>query len=106
MMNKIYTVDEIKSIVIPIAKRHGIAKVFLFGSYARGAANDNSDIDLCIETPDVRGMFALGSLYADLEDALNKNLDLVTENSLRYNEDARFVDNLRRDRILIYEQLQ
>ena len=36
MSNRIYTIDEIKAIVEPIAKSYGVKRVFLFGSYARG----------------------------------------------------------------------
>lgn len=34
MSDKIYTLDEIKAIAYPIAKRYGIAALYLFGSYA------------------------------------------------------------------------
>ena len=100
----IYTINELRSIVAPIAKQHNVRSVYLFGSYARGSATSVSDIDLCVDAPALRGMFALGSLYADLEDALRKKLDLVTIGSLKYNSDSRFVENLRKDQVLLYEQ--
>ena len=46
----IYAVDEIARIVRPIAQRYGLRAVYLFGSYARGAATEDSDIDLMIDT--------------------------------------------------------
>ena len=46
----IYAVDEIARIVRPIAQRYGLRAVYLFGSYARGAATEDSDIDLLIDT--------------------------------------------------------
>ena len=100
----IYTINELRSIVAPIAKQHNVRSVYLFGSYARGSATSVSDIDLCVDAPALRGMFALGSLYADLEDALRKKLDLITIGSLKYNSDSRFVENLRKDQVLLYEQ--
>lgn len=103
-MNKsIYTLDEIKNIIAPIAARYGVDKVYLFGSYARGDADEGSDIDLCIDAVALKGLFALGGLYADLEDALGKELDLVTIKSLKYNNDNVFKDNLEKERVLIYE---
>ena len=45
----IYAVDEIARIVRPIAQRYGLRAVYLFGSYARGAATEDSDIDLLID---------------------------------------------------------
>ena len=49
MTRKVYTINEIKGIVAPIAKKHGVNKVYLFGSYARGEATPSSDVDLCVE---------------------------------------------------------
>lgn len=40
-----YTTNEIKNKTTPIAKAYGIGRMSLFGSYARGEANDNSDVD-------------------------------------------------------------
>ena len=34
MQTQVYSIDEIREIVAPIAKQHGVDKVFLFGSYA------------------------------------------------------------------------
>ena len=68
----------------------------LFGSYARGDATPASDVDLCVDAPKLRGLFALGGLYADLEDALKKSIDVVTTGSLKYNKDEAFLENLRK----------
>ena len=45
MSNKVYTIDEIKSTIRPIAESYGVERIFLFGSYARGEATPTSDID-------------------------------------------------------------
>ena len=103
MTNKVYSVDEIRSIVTPIAVEYGLSRVFLFGSYARGSVNGASDIDICVDAANLKGMFALGGLYADLADAFDKNLDLITERSLDYSDDRSFVDNLRKEQVLLYE---
>ena len=100
----VYTISELRSIIAPIAKQHNVQSIYLFGSYARGSADGESDVDLFVDAPSLRGMFALGSLYADLEDALRKKLDLITLGSLKYNTDDRFIENLRKDQVLLYEQ--
>lgn len=105
MNTSVYTIDEIQAIVSRVAAKHGLNKVYLFGSYARGSANDNSDIDLCIDASNLKGLFALGSVYSDLEEALGKNLDLITLKSLSYNNDKNFVNNLRKESLLIYEYI-
>ena len=103
MSDHVYSIDEIRDIITPIAKLHGVDKVFLFGSYARGDATASSDVDLCVDAPALRGLFALGGLYADLEDALSKRIDVVTTGSLKHNKDETFLENLRKDRVLLYE---
>ena len=103
MSDNTYTLEQIKEIIAPIAERHGVDRVYLFGSYARGEATPQSDIDLCIDAAAIRGMFAMGGLYADLEEALHKRLDIVTVRSLKYNTDEQFLNNMQRDRVMIYE---
>ncbi len=44
-----YTIKEIQNKTAPIAESYGIKKMSLFGSYARGEATDDSDIDLFID---------------------------------------------------------
>ena len=102
MTDKIYTLDEIREIVAPIAKEHNVDRVYLFGSYARHEATADSDVDLCVDAPALHGLFALGGLYADLHDGLDKELDMITENSLKWNRDEEFKMNLNKDRVLIY----
>ena len=103
MCETVYTIDEIKRVVAPVARRHVVDRVYLFGSYTRGAATPYSDIDLCVDAAALRGLFALAGLRVDLEEALNKELDLITVNSLKYNKDIQFLENLRKDQALIYE---
>lgn len=103
MNDKIYTIEEIQKIVSPIAANHGVERVFLFGSYARGEASADSDLDFRIDAPAIKTLFQMGALYADLEDAFNKNLDLVATSSLKYNKDKLFLQNMRKDEKIIYD---
>ncbi|MEG2639172.1 MAG: nucleotidyltransferase domain-containing protein, partial [Clostridiales bacterium] len=93
----------------PIAKKHGVSKVYIFGSYARGEANENSDIDLRINGERIHDLFEFGSLYSDLEEALNKQLDIVTTQALLENQNntlhKRFFDRIQKDEQLLYEEL-
>ncbi len=99
MNSKVYTIDEIKTIVAPIAKAYGVARIFLFGSYARGEATPASDLDFRVDKGSLRGLFALGGLYSDLEEGLGKPLDLLTTGSL----DLAFLNQIANEEILIYE---
>ncbi len=99
MSDRIYTVDEIKNIVSPIAERYGVQRVFLFGSYARGEATETSDLDFRIDKGNLRGLFALGGLHYDLQESFDKPLDLLTTGSL----ETEFLKRIEQEEILIYE---
>jgi predicted nucleotidyltransferase len=98
----VYTIDQIKERVAPVAKKYGVKRVMLFGSYARGDAAENSDIDLHIWCRNLRGLFALGGLMAELRDALNKEVDVVPHDGMR----KRFYENIKDDEVLIYGELR
>ena len=76
----LYTVDMIRNKTVPIAKAHGVKRMGLFGSYARGEADENSDVDLLIDTTgtSIKTLLDLGAVYCDLEEALGKSVDLLT----------------------------
>lgn len=97
MTDKIYSLEEIESIVVPIAEEYDVDALYLFGSYARGEANQNSDVDFRVDKGRIRGISFAG-FYADLEDALQKNVDVVTTASL----DADFIKEISKDEVLIY----
>jgi len=105
----IYTLHELRGIIAPIAEKYQIPAVYVFGSYARGEAAEDSDVDLLIdrEGSKIRGLFDMGGLYNDLHEALGKELSIVTEESLRQPDPKRrmekFVANLLRERISLYE---
>ena len=46
----IYTQDQIRQMIAPIAEKYHLKAVFLFGSYARGDATESSDVDLLVDT--------------------------------------------------------
>ena len=98
MTSGIYQIDDIKKIVAPIAQRYGAERIYLFGSYARGSASPDSDIDLRIDKGAIRGMFALSGLRIDLLEKLQKDVDLLTTESL----DDDFLNKIMSEEILIY----
>ena len=95
-----YELQEIKDIVIPIAKTYGVSKVGVFGSYARGEANENSDVDIYIEKRKLRSLIQYFSFVNDLEHSLGCHVDVVTTNAM----DKEFVENIMREGITIYEE--
>lgn len=105
----IYSVEEIARRVQMVASAYGVRTVYLFGSYARGDATENSDIDLLVDTTgtNLHSLLSLGCLYCDLETALEKKIDLVTVSSLNQPmalpSDALFRDNIEREKVKLYD---
>lgn len=80
----VYTIQEIRSKVMPILVKYRIPAMYLFGSYARGDATEDSDIDFLIDTTgtELTSLLRLGALYCDLEEAFQKPIDLITVRSI------------------------
>lgn len=100
---KIYSLDKIKNIVTLIAIQHGIKKVYIFGSYARGSATKKSDVDLCVDASNLRGLFELDGLYADFEEALDKELSLIMLRAVEYDSNSCFCKKVQKELKLLYE---
>lgn len=81
MTDKIYTLEEIKAIITPIAQRYNMKEVYLFGSYARGEATEKSDIDLVMDFSDTITLFTYAEIIEELEKLFGKKVDIVSHNS-------------------------
>ena len=93
-----YSVDELRQIIAPIAQEHGVKSVFLFGSYSRGTASADSDVDLKIEKGQLNSLFQLSGFRLAVEDALKLSVDLITSEV----SDHAFLDAIGRDEVLLY----
>ena len=104
----IYTIENLRIIIQPIAEKYQIPAIYLFGSYARGTATDESDIDLLVDTTgtSLTSLFSLGALYCDLEEALKKPVDLITVSSLQQQaqmpSELDFRDTVMNERVKLY----
>lgn len=94
-----YLIFVVQETVSSLGAQYGAEGIYLFGSFARGDADENSDIDLRIIRGTIRG-WALGGLLEDLEDSLNKKVDLLTTGSLSPD----LLADIKNDEILLYEQ--
>ena len=105
---RIYKIEEIAEKVRPLAESYGTGRIYLFGSYARGEATENSDVDLLVDNGNAHGLSFFG-FCGDLERALKTDVDVITEKSL-YQEykDNSYIFELRkeieRDRVVIYDK--
>ena len=77
----VLNIDEIRSKIRPICQKYDIKSAYLFGSYARNEATESSDVDLRIDdggSEKLRGLIQVSGMQIELEDALNKRVDLIT----------------------------
>ena len=104
----IYSICEIQQRIAPVAKRYGVKAVFLFGSYARGEAREDSDIVL-VDTSgtNLRSLLSLGALYCDLEAALQKPIDLITVSALEQRaqmpSEEMFRETVMKEKLNVYD---
>jgi len=93
-----HTIEELRSIVAPIAERYGVGKVYLFGSVARGDHNEKSDYDFCIELGKIDSIFEMAGFFGDLKDAVGYDIDLVDTESVP----PEFLKNIMNDGVVVY----
>lgn len=76
------TVAGVRETALPIFKKYGVKRARLFGSVAKGSARPESDVDILIEFSRPTDGWTYAGLARELEEALARPVDLVTENAL------------------------
>ncbi len=79
--NKVLTISTIKKTIKPILNKYGISDIYLFGSYARGEANTESDIDIYCDKGEINNLIEQGLMEEELEKALDKEVDVIFSSS-------------------------
>ena len=90
--------EQIKDICIAVFEKYEIEYCYLFGSYAKGKATENSDVDLLIATP-ISGM-KFYDLVEALREALHKKVDVLNREQL--NDNPELMHEILKDGIKIY----
>ena len=100
--DKVYTIEEIRAKAVPIAKKYGVKRLSLFGSYARGEAYSLSDLDFLYDKGNGKIQNTLdyiGFVY-DLEDEFGCHVDAVSTGI----QDKKFLAAIQEDEVLLYEE--
>lgn len=74
--------EELKGEIADILARHDIHRASLFGSYATGEANPDSDIDILVDFKGEKSLLDLVALKLEMEEALQRKVDVLTYDSL------------------------
>lgn len=99
----ILTQENIKQVVQEYFKDKPVNKVYLFGSYARGDADEKSDVDLIVEIDDTKkrlSLFDFIGLQFGIENSLNKKVDLI-ESHLFF---PRIKIQVEKEKLILYKR--
>jgi predicted nucleotidyltransferase len=88
---------QIQNIILAHLQEYNPVKIGIFGSFARGDSNKESDIDVLIEFKDSPSLLTLIKLENDLSDLLGIKVDLVTAGAIK---NKRIKKSIKKD--LIY----
>jgi len=99
MTNAKTELEEIKKLIIPILKKHGVEEAGIFGSFATGKSKNKSDLDLVVKITRDISLFDFINLKLDLEDKLGRKVDLVEYEAIK----ERIKDRILKEQVKIYE---
>lgn len=91
-MTSTQTLTQLKRQLKPILKSYGITRAGLFGSAARGEMKRGSDVDLLIDTKGKLGLFQFVGLKRELEQSLDRPVDLVEYQAIKSSIRKRVLD--------------
>jgi hypothetical protein len=91
--------QKLKEISIPILQGYGVKKAAVFGSFARGDANEESDVDLLVQLKEGSSLFDLAHLKNELEEALGRDVDLISYKWI----DEHIKERVLGERVVLYE---
>lgn len=99
MSDHILSLKDIVSLVGPIAKKYKVKEIYLFGSYARGEADGNSDLDFLVLGGENFKLTMIFALAEELREALKKDVDVFEINEI--NKDSDFYNTIMKERMLV-----
>lgn len=68
--------------IVSVLKKYGAQRIAIFGSYSRGEATKESDIDILVRFDTPKSLFELVRIEDELKRVLHKDVDLITEKSV------------------------
>ena len=97
--DRIFTIPDIKALVMPIAQKYKVQQIYLFGSYARGDADENSDLDFLVFGGENFKLTSIFSLAEELRNVLKKDVDVFEINEI--NRDSDSYQTIMKERLLV-----
>jgi len=76
-------IEQIKEKIKPVAQKYNLTYIWIFGSYAKRKHKKDSDIDVIVKTEDVADGFKIVEVKFALEEALEKEVDIITTGGIK-----------------------
>ena len=99
MNQSIFTLENINRLVKPLAAKYRIQEIYLFGSYARGEADENSDLDFLVFGGENFKRTMIFSLAEELREMLKKNVDVFEISEI--NQESDFYKTIMKEKVLV-----
>ena len=99
MRDEIFTIENIVNLVKPIAKKYQVDRIYLFGSYARGEAGTDSDLDFLVYGGEKFKLTMIFALAEDLREVLEKKVDVFEIHEI--NPNSEFYNTIMKERLLV-----
>ena len=96
---RVLTLENITEIVKPIALKYNVEAVYLFGSYARGEATEDSDLDFLVFGGDSFKKTLIFAFAEELREAFGCAVDVFEIHEV--NQDSIFYDTIMKERRLV-----
>lgn len=94
----VYTLEQLRDMIVPLVKRYDLRKASVFGSYARGEADADSDIDVLLEGGDSFRLINVFAVAEDLHEMSGKRVDVY---ELRELDEGPFRDTVLREAVAL-----
>ena len=92
--------EQLHKIIINYMQVYKPERISLFGSFARGDNNEESDIDILIRLQETCSLFQLVRIENDLSELIGRKVDLVTEGAIK---NERIRKSIQQDLQVIFE---
>ena len=99
MQKPVFTMEHIVAAVKPLADKYCVKKIYLFGSYARGEADENSDLDFLVFGGEMFKRTMIFALAEDVRETLKKKVDVFEIGEV--NLDSDFYKRIMKEKVLI-----
>lgn len=92
------SLQDIIDCIQAIAPAYAIDEAAVFGSFARGEAHDDSDVDVVIKTSNGFSLFDAARFRQQLHEALSCDVDVVSGNAA----EGSFAESIAQDQVMAY----